>query len=235
MLLELKRQTTVGKNDALLGLCVAVGCGLFLDILMLILTAAFGDISAFPPLGSIGVTFGASLLALIISINTIGIRFNMALKMGAVRKHYIPVCALLCFGFSFVGMLAGRLWVFLDAALLRIMGVTLFPFVLSFPVMLLVSLGVTIVGCWIGALLMRYGRKGFWVMWGICMFISLFGSQVGTVFTTERQDFFAHTVRAIVAFFASWPISGVWVVAFVLALAMVAHTWGILRRVRAYD
>lgn len=235
MLLELKRQTIVGKNDALLGICVAVGCGIFLDILMLILTASIRDITTFPPLGSIGVTFGASLFALIISINTIGMRFNMALKMGAVRKHYIPVCALLCFGFSFLGVLVGRLWVFLDTALLRMMGVTMFPFVLSFPVMLMVSLGVTIVGCWTGALLMRYGRKGFWVMWGLWMFVSLFGSQVGTVFTEERQDVFARTVRAIVAFFASWPISGVWLVGAILVLAMAVFTWAILRRVRAYD
>lgn len=235
MLKEMKRQITINRSTALTGLAVAAGIGVLCSLIMIIIILSAGASGAFPQMGGIAFSVGAAFFTLIMAIGGVSAQFNMALKMGAVRRQYLLTWALLCFVYCFAMMLLGNLWGLLDRVILQSAGVEPVSFMFSIPLAAFISLAVTVFGCWAGSFIMRYSRKGFWFMWAIWMLASLGGSQVMSALSSSRTDIFARGVQAVARFLGGFSVSGLWILGLVVIVAMAAHTWGMLHRVQAND
>lgn len=235
MLREIKKQLTLNYKDLLLGLGICLGSGvIFLGVAAIIL--ALHGPTFIPPVGSIVFYGAAAVFVFILGIAYVGLQFNMVLKMGAVRRQYLLTCGLVLAVYSFALLLLGHLWNLAETAMLRAMGAQL-PFVVAIPFgwLLVAALGVTMGSVWAGSLLARYGRGGFWAVWGIWMLISLGPNLVANAADPHRTDTVARAVQAAIAFLARLPAEGGWLLAAVALAAMFAHTWFMMRRVRATD
>lgn len=236
MIKELKRQWVINDKDYLGGAAIMVGVALFLIGIFAVIARVSGGMVELPQVGSFVFYFGGGLYILILMVAHIGVQFNLALKMGAVRHLYLPATLLLCFSAGFAIMLLPYLWYPVETLLYRAAGIVSLggPLLPVYWVALL-AFGVCLVGAWMGALIVRYGKVGFWIMWGLWMFVSVFGTQIGNALSPGRTDGFARFVQGIAGFLGKLPLPGLWGLAALAVVAMAAHTWLILRRMRVTD
>lgn len=104
--------------------------------------------------------------------------FNMAISMGATRKAYVGSYAL--FNMAELAGLELLLFVLgkIELALMRviypqceiILDVTQY---FQWKYLLAVIVGMTVVELFLGAVILRFGMKAFWVVWAIWMFLTL--------------------------------------------------------------
>lgn len=104
--------------------------------------------------------------------------FNMALSMGATRKSFVGSYAL----FNMVELAGLELLLFvlgkIELALISviypqceiILDVTQY---FQWKYLLTVIVGMTVVELFLGAVILRFGMKAFWVVWAIWMFLTL--------------------------------------------------------------
>jgi hypothetical protein len=104
--------------------------------------------------------------------------FNMALSMGATRKSFVGSYAL----FNMVELAGLELLLFvlgkIELALISviypqceiILDVTQY---FQWKYLLAVIVGMTVVELFLGAVILRFGMKAFWVVWAIWMFLTL--------------------------------------------------------------
>lgn len=104
--------------------------------------------------------------------------FNMALSMGATRKSFVGSYAL----FNMVELAGLELLLFvlgkIELALISvtypqceiILDVTQY---FQWKYLLAVIVGMTVVELFLGAAILRFGMKAFWVVWAIWMFLTL--------------------------------------------------------------
>lgn len=104
--------------------------------------------------------------------------FNMALSMGATRKSFVGSYAL----FNMVELAGLELLLFvlgkIELALISviypqceiILDITQY---FQWKYLLAVIVGMTVVELFLGAVILRFGMKAFWVVWAIWMFLTL--------------------------------------------------------------
>lgn len=234
---ELKRQLYINRKDFLLALAIPAGMGVFLTGVLVCLGIFTGETENFPPLGGIGFYFGAGLYGLIMAVGCSGVHFNMALKMGAVRRRYLLASAIIIWGTCFALLLLGNLWSFAEKGLAALAGIRLDVVLYVGPHWAaLAALAITIIGGWMGALLMRFGKVGFWVIWALWMVLSLGGGQLaGLVGNSARTDPFARGARVVFAFFESLGLSALWALAALALIALAVSAWLLLHKARVQE
>lgn len=231
MLKELKRHLTMYKTETIWQFAMVLAVPLLINIVAFIVYSVSGVGTTFTHLGAytmIGVT---CMFTLVLCINRTGVQFNLALKMGAVRRLYFAANFLLMWASCFVLLMLCNLMALAETAVFGLIGVTLSPNWLLSPLLGAgLAVVVVVLGSWGGALIMRYGKGGFWVMWALWMLPTIGGSQISAALRATRTDPFARVVQAIAAFLAKFPALGLWAVALVLLVALAVHAWALQRK-----
>ena len=159
-------------------LAVAFGSYVFGIIVMMIIRANTMEENECVTLGML------IAMAALVFIHFFGIifsfvgEFNMAISMGATRRAYVGSYAL--FNMAELAGLELLLFVLgkIEAALMRviypqceiILDVTQY---FQWKYLLAVIVGMTVVELFLGAAILRFGMKAFWVVWAIWMFLTL--------------------------------------------------------------
>ncbi|MDL2325148.1 hypothetical protein LJC61_08420 [Ruminococcaceae bacterium OttesenSCG-928-A16] len=236
MLKEIKRHFYINRKDYATSLMLAIGIALLADLIVMIVLQ-FQPGAFMPPISSILFVAGSALYGLIFAMGAIGGQFNMAIKMGAVRWQYVLVFALLNITQTFVLIMLGNAWQFVNKGLLQIAGgQPMFTFTLSPLWAIALAILVTLFGLWIGALLMRYGKAAFWVLWAFWVFSGAGSGAIANAITEPgRTDIFARIVKSIAAFVTVLPVSALWLGGVLLMAAIAGHAWFILRKIPAQD
>ena len=104
--------------------------------------------------------------------------FNMALSMGATRKSFVGSYALFNMvelaGLELLLFVLGKIELSLISVIYPqceiILDVTQY---FQWKYLLAVIVGMTVVELFLGAVILRFGMKAFWVVWAIWMFLTL--------------------------------------------------------------
>ena len=171
-------QCKTRKMEVLQFLAVAFGSYVFGIIVMMIIRANTMEENECVTLGML------IAMIVLVFIHFFGItfsfvgEFNMALSMGATRKSFVGSYAL----FNMVELAGLELLLFvlgkIELALISviypqceiILDVTQY---FQWKYLLAVIVGMTVVELSLGAVILRFGMKAFWVVWAIWMFLTL--------------------------------------------------------------
>ena len=170
-------QCKTRKMEVLQFLAVAFGSYVFGIIVMMIIRANIVEKECV----TLGMLIGMIILVFMhffgITFSFVG-EFNMALSMGATRKSFVGSYAL----FNMVELAGLELLLFvlgkIELALISviypqceiILDVTQY---FQWKYLLAVIVGMTVVELFLGAVILRFGMKAFWVVWAIWMFLTL--------------------------------------------------------------
>lgn len=170
-------QCKTRKMEVLQFLVAAFGGYVFGIIVMMIIRANIVEKECV----TLGMLIGMIILVFMhffgITFSFIG-EFNMALSMGATRKSFVGSYAL----FNMVELAGLELLLFvlgkIELALISviypqceiILDVTQY---FQWKYLLAVIVGMTVVELFLGAVILRFGMKAFWVVWAIWMFLTL--------------------------------------------------------------
>lgn len=171
-------QCKTRKMEVLQFLAVAFGSYVFGIIVMMIIRANTMEENECVTLGML------IAMAALVFIHFFGIifsfvgEFNMAISMGATRRAYVGSYAL--FNMAELAGLELLLFVLgkIEAALMRviypqceiILDLTQY---FHWKYLLAVIVGMTVVELFLGAVILRFGMKVFWIIWAIWMFLTL--------------------------------------------------------------
>lgn len=171
-------QCKTRKMEVLQFLAVTFGSYVFGIIVMMIIRANTMEENECVTLGML------IAMIVLVFIHFFGIifsfvgEFNMALSMGATRKSFVGSYAL----FNMVELAGLELLLFvlgkIELALISviypqceiILDVTQY---FQWKYFLAVIVGMTVVELFLGAVILRFGMKAFWVVWAIWMFLTL--------------------------------------------------------------
>ncbi len=171
-------QCKTRKMEVLQFLAVAFGSYVFGIIVMMIIRANTMEENECVTLGML------IAMIVLVFIHFFGItfsfvgEFNMALSMGATRKSFVGSYVL----FNMVELAGLELLLFvlgkIELALISviypqceiILDVTQY---FQWKYLLAVIVGMTVVELFLGAVILRFGMKAFWVVWAIWMFLTL--------------------------------------------------------------
>lgn len=170
-------QCKTRKMEVLQFLVAAFGGYVFGIIVMMIIRANTVEKECV----TLGMLIGMIILVFMhffgITFSFVG-EFNMALSMGATRKSFVGSYAL----FNMVELAGLELLLFvlgkIELALISviypqceiILDVTQY---FQWKYLLTVIVGMTVVELFLGAVILRFGMKAFWVVWAIWMFLTL--------------------------------------------------------------
>lgn len=170
-------QCKTRKMEVLQFLVAAFGGYVFGIIVMMIIRANIVEKECV----TLGMLIGMIILVFMhffgITFSFVG-EFNMALSMGATRKSFVGSYAL----FNMVELAGLELLLFvlgkIELALISviypqceiILDVTQY---FQWKYLLAVIVGMTVVELFLGAVILRFGMKAFWIVWAIWMFLTL--------------------------------------------------------------
>lgn len=170
-------QCKTRKMEVLQFLVAAFGGYVFGIIVMMIIRANIVEKECV----TLGMLIGMIILVFMhffgITFSFVG-EFNMALSMGATRKSFVGSYAL----FNMVELAGLELLLFvlgkIELALISviypqceiILDVTQY---FQWKYLFAVIVGMTVVELFLGAVILRFGMKAFWVVWAIWMFLTL--------------------------------------------------------------
>lgn len=172
----------------------------------------------------------AAFVCLFVNTAQVVVSFDLSLRFGLTRKNALLSTLALMLAESYAAMLLGWLLGELDRLIAR-GWVLLLPNLTyaeeewgHFPpaVLLLVPLGVTVLGLGGGALLQRFGLKGFWVLWGAWMVL-----MVGQKYIMDAIDGITNAIGD--ASFQTVMWITVPIIAVVVIVIMVLSVWSLMR------
>lgn len=171
-------QCKTRKMEVLQFLAVAFGSYVFGIIVMMIIRANTMEENECVTLGML------IAMAALVFIHFFGIifsfvgEFNMAISMGATRRAYVGSYALFNMaelaGLELLLFVLGKIELALISVIYPqceiILDVTQY---FQWKYLLAVIVGMTVVELFLGAVILRFGMKAFWVVWAIWMFLTL--------------------------------------------------------------
>lgn len=174
MLDIIKKQLVIRKQEILIPIRIEV-ITFILGILLFIIINEFDNTLVYSfELGSM-VAFGCSVLTMLfVGLATFGENFSNAICMGRTRKSFISAYYIITLGYILLNFIICIAFVFIERTIYAIIYPDyVFKFValskLSFIIFLFIIFTVLIVPTFVGVLLLKYGKKAFWILWSIWM------------------------------------------------------------------
>lgn len=179
--------------------------------------------------GVVGVIF--LLFTILLSV---GIYFNIEVSMGFTRKKYFLSAFAMWTAACLLSAAAMALVCLAENAANRALHPALgcetdfLPYLLKWSVPAAVVL--TALSLFGGALIVRFGRRAYWILWGCWMFLCIGGPRIGEAMTDAPNSVFGRLGRVVAAVIAAVP-GNAWIwLAGIAAAAGLAGGYAVLRR-----
>jgi len=164
-----------GKSN-IFYMLAALGGAVFGIALVLFIMAADGTGEDYGMLGTIMALLVGTLLLLIGEVFSMQSEFNVAISMGKTRKYFLPAkylnLVVNVFVLEIVVVLVSRLEHILYQAIYpgAVCELGVDKFTGNFGLLAVLAVCVPVVILFLGAMLMRFTAKFFWVIWALWMF-----------------------------------------------------------------
>lgn len=180
----LKKQFRVLMDEIIFFYLLILGGSLIGIVLLQILIRVDGSIDTYFPLGTLLGAIVFCIYAFLVTVTGFRQYFNMEISMGCTRKNFF----FSYFAVSVLSNLAGVLLVLVIGRAEGMLYTVLYPYmamdkeidILSYigRFGIPVSLAIAMVGVFCSAMILRFGRKAFWVFWMIWMIGCIGGPQI---------------------------------------------------------
>lgn len=235
MVQAIKRQFQVQWKDWAWLNVVIFGCGIVGCVLFYII-ANTGDerITDWFAMGTVLAGLFSIIFLMVLSVVQMPLHFNIQIAMGSTRKQFMVswlavgvaeavVAVLLVMGICFC---ENKVCAVLYAGLPN--EINFLPYLLKYGV--LVAAAAMILGTFAGALIMRFGRVAFWILWALWMFICL-GLPGMEEAALSVPDSFYGKIGTVLMQFVRGISANTWVALAVAgSLAALAGIYGILHK-----
>ena len=216
------------------GAAAIIGWGGWLLFAIFAFVSGDGDFLRAAPIVAVCLAAFSGWLLCLVSFSS---NFSMALSMGRTRRVYFVSSLTNNFlaAAAAMGLCYPSAW--LAWALQGLAGLARADFAAGtepgllmyhryWAVLLASALGAVALGAALGALVMRFGQKGFWVIW----FVGVFGGAVMSAVSRIRTGPIGAFVTACRTWANGLSAAGWWGVAGAGVLALLAAAWLLVRR-----
>ena len=177
MVQAIKKQFQVQWEDWLWMVLVIVGSSAVGQILHWIMIRSDETTETCFAMGTVMALMMTVIFLLIMTFSQLATYFNAEISMGCTRLHFYVSYYIFSAAFSVIGVLVVMGLNLIENQMLEMIYPTLpneiyfMPYLVKFGLPAAVLLPMVSIFC--GALMMRFGRKIFWVMWALYMFAVL--------------------------------------------------------------
>lgn len=214
----IKRQFSVLWDSLMYEIVLIIGSGLIGAVLFQIIMRTDKSITSYVSLGTL---IGCMIAVIYTFIMSAGmpIYFNLEVSMGCTRKEffltYFAVCVMEnIFALIFLAILCrientiyARVYPALSGK------INLLPYLFKFGIP--AAIGLVIVGGLCGTLVMRFGKKAFWIIWGLWMVGGIAIPQIHEAQTEAPNSVFGIIGNKAMGMFRGIP-GNIWIFAAVI-------------------
>jgi hypothetical protein len=230
MFVKLIRQR---KDEILLYLGIEAGVFLVLSIIRAFLVFSGKDASD-TDFFALAVVVCGLFVTYLYAAFSYPVYFNMAIGMNAVRKKYIPVyyiCSVLAIAIQYAFILILRL-------IEKVQFEFLYPEmeygsvdkILFSKYVITAALFLSAVSLLSGALLLRFGKRAFWVIWAVYMVVCLAPAKIGNMVENNPDGRFASVLNKFADLFESFGGGMINGLVLVLAVCCLIAVYFLSRR-----
>ena len=229
---------------AVTGLMAGVGWGIWLLLTVIYSLVLYFDADAiqWADIGSIVALVAVLFMGWIMTMVMFSSGFHLAVTMGRTRRKYAvsALCANMLQLLAGLAAIYPTMWAGLlvkkiffptlpfEGGSWQASNPAIFMYHRHLGLTLAIGLLMVLTGMVLGALMMRYGRVGFWIMWGICVFG---GGAVGMLSRIMENSPRAHAVLAVVRAWFGQMTGLAWTLTGALAMAILAGIgWLLVRK-----
>lgn len=234
MLRAVKRQFLVQWEDWILMGVLALAGTLFGGIMAYVLRGTEGGIDSFFPLGVLmGIILTVFYSALSI-MTGVGNYFNMEISMGCTRKEFFISYFMVSFIWNVVGVVWLSLLCIAESSLARLAApgvkqeVDFLPYLWEGGIP--AALAIPMIAGFLGALVMRFGKKAFWIMWAVWMILVLGGPRVADAMEEAPDSLYGNIGTALASMVKAVPGNAWIILGTTVSLACFAGTYILLRK-----
>ena len=234
MLEGLKKQFIVQWKDWMGMILLPLGAWIVGLGLHYMIVRMDSEVTSYFPMGTLMAALAAGLCAVLMGIIQLGLYFNMEVSMGCTRLRFFVSYYVVCFVFHslYIGViillnLAERV---LDKQLYSNLSceIDFLPYLLKGGIPAAVA--VCLVSCFCGVLILRYGRRAFWVLWAIWMICTVGIPQIHSAAEEAPDSLFGWVGNKIGFLFSGFTLNVVIAIAAVVSILCFAGAWLYLRK-----
>ncbi len=235
MFAVIKKQIRVQWENWMVCLIIILGGGIAGEVLFRVIRAFVAEeAKEFIPVGTVMAAALAIIFLGIIGIMSLEMYFNLEISMGCTRGRFFVSYYLNCLTVNLMG--AGLvvltamaenqigLWLYPDLE----KSVNLLPYLLRWSVPAAIFLSVFSV-LW-GALGMRFGKKIYWLLWGLWMLLSIGGPRIVEAVEEAPDSIFGRFGALLAAIVKVVPGSAWLTGCIVFCIVGFVAAYGMLRR-----
>lgn len=226
MLEALKKQFAVQWKDWM-GVAVVIPCTWVGGLVMyFIITRLDSDVTGYFSMGTLIAIFCTVLCVGIMGTLQLGVYFNMEVSMGCTRRrfflsHYV-VSFVFCFFYLGLVILLNLAEKYIQEQLYPKLSceIDFLPYLLKWGIPAIAA--TCLISGFCGALLLRYGRKAFWVLWAVWMICAVGIPQIHSATENAPNSLFGWIGKKIGWIFSGFTVNmfiGIMVVISILSLA----------------
>lgn len=234
MIEAVKKQFSMQWKDWIYAYLTTILMGLFGWALMYFVTGGYTETKGFAGLGGILAAAGLAIYTAIMAIGQMWTGFNMAVSMNSTRRHFFVSYYLVIFAGALIGLgLVGIIgWAennfYKGVYPGQLPAIDILAFLKNYGILIMAVLVMALGFC--GTLLLRFGRKAFWVMWAAWMIGFLGVPRVIDAAQDAPGSVFGIIGNKMILLFRGMP-EGAWVVmGIILGAACLAGTYGMLQK-----
>lgn len=234
MLSALKKQLRIQYMDGILLMCLAVGGSLAGMVLLTVIMHSDQGAESYVPLGTIFGMIMAVFYTVIMNLVQIQIYFNLEVSMGCTRSRFFVSFYMVSFMFNLIGVCLLTVISLADQALCSVMypdcmnEIELTPYLLRWGI--LAAAAITMISGFLGALLMRFGKRAGWILWALWMFGCIVLPRI-TEAVSEAPDSVFGKIGSVLIHLIRMVPGDMWVcIVGVISLLGLGGAWILLRK-----
>lgn len=234
MIQAIKKQFQVQVMDWLWMILVIIGANIFGQVLHGIMIRTDEAPETCFAMGTIISLMLVLMFLIVMAFSQLVTYFNAEISMGCTRLHFFVSYYVVCAVFGVVGIFIAMGLNLLENRILEVLYPALpneiyfMPYLIKYGIVAAVLIPMVSIFC--GALMMRYGRKVFWVIWGIYMLAVLAVPSILDHAETAPNTLYGRIGTVMIGIFGNIPVS-VWVcLGAVVVIVSFVGSWILLRK-----
>ena len=234
MIMSLKKQFSMQWKDWIFGYLIILFMGVMGWVIMYFMTSRDPEVTSYAGLGGLMAAIGLLFYTIVSAVGQMWTGFNLAVSMNSTRKHFLASYYLVIFPATLVGLALVGLIGWVEESFYR----SIYPglssamdfqhYLVRYGILAAAVLVLVLGFC--GALLLRYGRKAFWIMWAAWMITFLGIPRILDAVEDAPGSVFGIIGNKMILLLRGMSDTAWIALGIVLGVICLAGTYGILRR-----
>lgn len=232
---EIKRQFFMRWDELLMVLVMEAGFFLFGEIILGIVVYGVGERESIFPMGTLLALFVPLFVMVFIGMSSLPLYFNIALSMGAVRRHMVPAMLSISLLIDIAAVWTAYLFYHLEQWIFGMLYAGIeseldLQFVFRWKYILPVCLAVVGANALMGALFLKFGKVTFTIFWILWMVVFIGGPRLGHLLESAYDNAFLRVCRKVVELIGGFSERGILAAVVLVSAVLIMVSWMLLRK-----